>query len=57
MHRLLAAFIAVVSAFAFVRTASAADMPLKAPIEPLAYNWTGFLYRGEWRFRMGPEQR
>jgi outer membrane immunogenic protein len=44
MHRLLIALIAGVSAIAFTRTASAADMPLKAPIEAPAYNWTGFYF-------------
>src|SRR5215472_7617462 len=42
MHRLLITVIAGVSAIAFTRSASAADLPLKAPIEPLAYSWTGF---------------
>jgi outer membrane immunogenic protein len=42
MHRLLITVVAGVSAIAFMRSASAADLPLKAPIEPLAYNWTGF---------------
>jgi outer membrane immunogenic protein len=42
MYRLLIAFIAGISAMAFMRTACAADMPVKAPLEPLAYNWTGF---------------
>jgi outer membrane immunogenic protein len=42
MHRLLIAFIAGLSAIAFMRTAPAADLPLKAPIESPAYNWTGF---------------
>jgi len=42
MHRLLITVVAGVSAIAFMRSASAADLPLKAPIEPLAYNWNGF---------------
>lgn len=42
MRRLPISVVAILSAMAFVRTASAADMPLKAPIESPAYNWTGF---------------
>ena len=42
MHRLLITLIAGVSAVALMRTASAADLPLKAPIEVPVYNWTGF---------------
>jgi outer membrane immunogenic protein len=44
MHRLLITLVAGVSAIAFMRTASAADLPLKAPLEPPAYNWTGFYF-------------
>lgn len=42
MHRLLVTLVAVTSALASMRTASAADMPVKAPTVPPAYNWTGF---------------
>jgi outer membrane immunogenic protein len=42
MNRLPITLIAVVSAVAFMRTASAADMEVKAPIESPAYSWTGF---------------
>ena len=42
MHRFPVSLIAVMSAMAFMRTASAADMPLKAAIESPVYNWTGF---------------
>jgi outer membrane immunogenic protein len=42
MHRLPITAAAVMSAMAFMRPASAADLPLKAPIESPTYNWTGF---------------
>jgi outer membrane immunogenic protein len=42
MYRLLTTFIAATSAIAFMHTASAADLPVKAPIESPLYNWTGF---------------
>jgi outer membrane immunogenic protein len=44
MHRLLITAGAVMSAMAFMRTALAADMPLKAPIESPIYNWTGIYF-------------
>ena len=43
MKKLFAA--AAIAAFGFVGTAMAADMPVKAPMSPIAapvYNWTGF---------------
>jgi outer membrane immunogenic protein len=42
MHRLPITAVAVMSAIALMRTASAADLPIKAPIESPIYNWTGF---------------
>jgi outer membrane immunogenic protein len=42
MHRFLMTFVAVLSAIAFMRTASGADLPVKAPLAPPVYNWTGF---------------
>jgi len=42
MHRLPITAIAVMSAAAFMGTASAADLPVKAPIVSPVYNWTGF---------------
>jgi outer membrane immunogenic protein len=43
MHRLPIALLAdVLAAVAFTWAASAADMPVKAPIESPVYNWTGF---------------
>ncbi len=43
MHRLSIALIATASTIAFTQIATAADMPVKAPVAPVAplYNWTG----------------
>jgi outer membrane immunogenic protein len=51
MRRLLVALIATVSAMAVTQIAFAADMPVKAPVAPVApvaipYNWTGFYVGG-----------
>ena len=48
MRHLPTAAIAVISSFAFIQLASAADLPVKAPPRPVVappYNWTG-LYAG-----------
>jgi outer membrane immunogenic protein len=44
MNRLSIAIVAAASAVAFGQVASAADMPVKAPVAPApaAYSWTGF---------------
>jgi hypothetical protein len=44
MRGLSTALTAAVSAVAFTQIASAADLPVKAPVAPVAapYNWTGF---------------
>src|SRR5690348_946995 len=48
MRRLSIALVATVSAVAFTQVALAADMPVKAPVAPVAarYNWTGFYVGG-----------
>src|SRR6188474_3139268 len=50
MHNFSAAAVAAASVIAFTQVAAAADMPVKAPVRPVApvvipYNWTG-LYVG-----------
>lgn len=47
MRRFSIALISAVSVIALTQIASAADMPVKAPVAPVApvgipYNWTGF---------------
>lgn len=44
MHRLPCALLTAAAAIGFASVASAADMPVKAPMAPVAapYNWTGF---------------
>ena len=44
MHRFVA--LAAVAVFGFAPVASAADLPIKAPVAPVAalYNWTGFYF-------------
>jgi outer membrane immunogenic protein len=46
MRRFQYALLAAVAAFGFVSGASAADMPVKAPVAAAAYNWTGFYVGG-----------
>src|ERR1700756_2565870 len=42
MRRLPITLVAAMSAVAFMRPASAADLPVKAPIASPVYDWTGF---------------
>lgn len=58
MSRVLVAFIAAVSAIAITQVASAADMPVKAPVvkAPIAappYDWTGFYVGGHLGYLWG----
>jgi outer membrane immunogenic protein len=58
MSRVLVAFIAAVSAIAVTQVASAADMPVKAPITkaPIAappYDWTGVYVGGHLGYLWG----
>jgi outer membrane immunogenic protein len=47
MRHLQSALLATVAAIGFASIASAADMPVKAPMMvPVAYNWTGFYIGG-----------
>ena len=48
MRRLSVAIILAIFAIALTQIAAAADMPVKAPVAPVAipYNWTGFYVGG-----------